>query len=83
MGERDSRADCYRQLAEALDDVQVLINFVALLPYAVRVDRDAEAAARALARIPTQRRPVDLWPRVAPTGTPAKPNTVWGTRSNR
>ena len=78
MADRESRADCYRQLAEAMDDVHALINFIALLPYAVRIDR----AAVALSRIPQQRRPVDLWPRPAPPGTPAKPNTKWGTRSN-
>ena len=71
------------KIREQAADIQFWRNYAALFPYAVRVDRDAEAAARALTRIPTQRRPVDLWPRVAPTGTPAKPNTKWGTRSHR
>lgn len=78
---RGSHADCHRQLADALDDVQALLNLIALLPYAVRVDHVAERVA---GRVPTQRRPVDLWPaRSAPAGAPARPNTTWGTRSNR
>lgn len=49
------------QLARALDDLDMWRNLVALLPYTVHRDHRAERAA---SRIPLQRRPVDLWPRL-------------------
>lgn len=66
--------------------------FAALLPYTVhhdhRAEREAyerrasrERAERLLARIPAQRAPSE--PRRAPSGSPVRPNTVWGTRSAR
>lgn len=80
-----SEADAYRQLAAACDEIVMWRNFVALLPYTVHVDHEYERAmgraARLLARIPTQRAPSDS--RRAPSGSPARPNTVWGTRSAR
>ena len=65
--------------------------FAALLPYAVHHDHRAEREAyeRQLSRqraaqllsIPLQRAPSE--PRRAPGGSPARPNTAWGTRSAR
>jgi hypothetical protein len=67
-------SDAYRRLAAALDDVQTLISFIALLPYAVKVNREAEHQALVASRIPVQRHPVDLWPvpRPTPQGVPPR-----------
>jgi hypothetical protein len=65
--------------------------FAALLPYAVHHDHRAEREAferqhsrqraERLLAIPLQRAPSE--PRRAPSGSPARPNTAWGTRSTR
>lgn len=61
-----SEADAYRQLAAAYDDIAMYRNLLALLPYTVPVnhefERATERAALLLARIPTQRKPLDLRP---------------------
>jgi hypothetical protein len=77
----DEAAEAYRKLAEAIDDIAMYRNLLALLPYTVHVDReaewmelarrDAQQRAAALAQIPRQRGPIDLRPRVragAPRG---------------
>lgn len=80
------------RLKDALDDIEMHFRLLALLPWTVHVDHAAERAelerrssqeraARLLSRIPTQRAPSD--PRRAPSGSPARPNTAWGTRSAR
>lgn len=56
------------KLDRCREEAQFWRNFALLLPYAVRVDREREQAARVAARIPSQRRPVDLRP--APAGLP-------------
>lgn len=64
-----AEADCYRELATALDDVAMHMILLALLPWTVHVDHQAERAererrasreraARLLAQIPTQRLPM-------------------------
>jgi hypothetical protein len=65
---------------DMLDELELWRRLAPLLPFAVHYDH---RRARALSRIPTQRRPVKLPPREVPPGMPAKPNTVWGTRSDR
>jgi len=53
------------QLEKARAEAHWWRNYAALYQFAVRVDREAERKAREerrLARIPQQRRPVDLWP---------------------
>lgn len=61
-----SEADLCRELARAYDDVAMWRNLVALMPWTVHVDHEAvrahERAVRLLARVPTQRMPVDLRP---------------------
>jgi len=78
----ESRADAYRQLADALDEIELWRNLAPLLPFAVHFDHRAE---RVQSRIPTQRSPREfVVPRRAlPTGTPSTPNVRWGTRSHR
>lgn len=56
----DNSGDAYRRLAAALDELELWRNLAPLLPFAVHHDIRAERIA---ARIPTQRRPVDLYPR--------------------
>lgn len=72
-----AEADCYRKMAELFDDVQMLINVIALLPYGVKVHgqpppRRLLDRVAPYPRIPLQRRPVDLWPvpRPTPPGVP-------------
>jgi len=66
-------AQAYRRLAEALDDITLHRNLLALLPWTVHVDhafeRSQERALRLLSRLPTQRAPLDLRPHVR-AGTP-------------
>jgi hypothetical protein len=60
-----AEAETYRRLATALDELDLWARLAPLLPFAVHHDHTAERAAeqaRRLAQIPTQRRPVDLWP---------------------
>jgi hypothetical protein len=82
------------RLAAALNDVAMHMNLLALLPWTVHVDHAAghaereraaaqERAARLLTRIPVQRSREITLPRRTPAGTPATPNTRWGTRSGR
>jgi hypothetical protein len=82
-----------RQLATALEDVVMHLNLLALLPFTVHVDHrlerqeferraSRERAARLLSRIPMPRPPSEAPGRV-PAGSPATPNTRWGTRSTR
>jgi hypothetical protein len=72
--------DAYRQLADALDEIEFWRNLAPLLPFAVHHDHRAE---RIKSRIPRQRAPSEPLRRAVPTGTPATPNTQWGTRSKR
>lgn len=60
------------RLDRCRDELQFWRNYACLLPYTVRVDRDGERAARLAARIPSQRRPVDLRPRATPPGLPVR-----------
>lgn len=54
----DDRIDAYRQLADALEDIQVFRNFIALLPYAVRTKPEIKIVPRfiAIPAIPEQRK---------------------------
>ena len=72
--------EAYRQLADALDEIELWRNLAPLLVFAVHCDHRTE---RALTRIPAQRAPSEPARRAVPTGTPATPNTRWGTRSSR
>jgi hypothetical protein len=80
-----TESDVLRRLAQAFDDITMWRNFVAIMPWTVHVDHEAERsrerAAKLLGRIPTQRLSLDT--RLVPVGPPARPNTVWGTRSAR
>jgi hypothetical protein len=71
-------ADLYRELAGAHDDIAMWRNLVAIMPWTVHVDHEAvrsqERAARLLARIPTQRMPIDLRPLARPV------RNGWGAR---
>lgn len=49
--------DCHRRLSTALDDIHLLINILALLPWAVRVPQ--AVPRRNGERIPAQRRETD------------------------
>lgn len=72
--------DAYRQLADALDEIELWRNLAPLLAFAVHHDIRAE---RIRSRIPLQRPTSEPLRRAVPTGTPATPNTRWGTRSTR
>jgi hypothetical protein len=72
--------DAYRQLADALDEIELWRNLAPLLLFAVHCDHRAE---RIQSRIPVPRPPSEPLRRAVPTGTPATPNTRWGTRSSR
>ena len=50
------------QRARFREELRMYRNLLALLPWAVKVDRAAELGARVAARVPSPRRPVDLWP---------------------
>lgn len=71
-------ADLYRQLASAHDDITLWRNLVAIMPWTVHVDHEAERsrerAVRLLGRIPLQRTPVDLRPLARPV------RNGWGAR---
>lgn len=75
-----SRGDVHRELADALDDLDLYRTLLALLPWTVHYDHRTE---RVLARIPAQRPPSEPLRRDVPRGAPATPNTRWGTRSSR
>jgi hypothetical protein len=72
--------DAFRQLADALDEIELWRNLAPLLTFAVHYDHRGE---RIRSRIPLQRPPSEPLRREVPAGTPATPNTRWGTRSSR
>jgi len=81
MLRRPQRLPGQARLDRCREEARFWRNYALLYRFGVPVDRVAEQTARVASRIPTQRRPVDLRP--APTGIPARPNTRWGSRSDR